>query len=486
MRKTGINVFILFFLLILTASSGIAAETSSFETLAARIDSILGEVAENCTIAVKVVSLDSGETVYERNARRLMVPASNTKLFTTAAALNYLGPDFTVNTSFYLRGDIDERGNLDGDLIIYGRGDPNISGRFTEHPTEIFDQVVDDLKSLGLREIKGDIIGDDSYFDSCYYGPWPAADSQKWYAARVSALSFNDNCIDICVVPGNAPGQKPRIKESPESSYARIINQANTTSRRNNSVWAASGGGSSDVQLRGRIWMGKKEELLNVPVETPALFTATVFKESLQRKGIKVHGRARELEEELGSAVPPGLDPIINWRSLPFSEMIKVVNKRSQNLHAELLLKQIGLRTGRGASFEGGTRAIHEFTQKIGLPVEDIDLHDGSGLCRTNQVTVHSVTGLLEYMDKSPWRSVYRESLATVGSDESLQSMVTMVPPGRVMGKTGSLKGVFAFSGYADGETENFAFSIVANGLKNGSYSLKRARDRICRELVRY
>jgi D-alanyl-D-alanine carboxypeptidase/D-alanyl-D-alanine-endopeptidase (penicillin-binding protein 4) len=342
------------------------------------------------------------------------------------------------------------------------------------------------LKSLGLREVSGDVIGDDSYFDARYYGPWPAEDANKWYAARVCALSFNDNCIDICVTPADSPGQKPRITQSPSTSYANIINRANTTSKRNNSVWAAPGGDGSEVQVRGKIWTGRREEVLNFPVETPALYAATVFKETLERKGVKIDGRARELEEEIGSAVPDGLVPVVDWQSYPLSEMIKVINKRSQNLHAELLLKQVGFQAGRGATFDGGTRAVHDFTRMVGIPVEQIELHDGSGLCRSNQVTVEAIVRLLQYMDNGIYKEIFRESLATVGEDESLQALSNLVPDGTVIGKTGSLSGVFAFSGYADGKTDKFAFSIIANKLPNGSYAMKQARDRICRELVNY
>jgi D-alanyl-D-alanine carboxypeptidase/D-alanyl-D-alanine-endopeptidase (penicillin-binding protein 4) len=487
MRKTTLLAFAVFLTAVVAVASAAAESLSKQEALAARIDSILENARlGKSPIAVKVVSLDTGETIYERNGRRLMVPASNTKLFTTAAALHYLKPDFKIKTSFYLDGALSEKGVLNGDLIIYGRGDPNISGRFTDRPTSIFEQVAETLKSLGLREVTGDVIGDDSYFDGCYYGPWPADDSHKWYAARVSALSFNDNCIDICVAPGKSAGEKPRITQSPGTSYANILNMASTTSRRNNSVWAASGGGGSDVQVHGKIWTGMKEEVLNFPVETPALYTATVFKETLERKGISVHGRARELENEIGSAVPAGAVPAIDWESLPLSEMIKVVNKRSQNLHAELLLKQVGRSGGCGATFEGGVRAVHEFAKLTGIPVEEIDLHDGSGLCRSNQVTADAIIRLLQYMDRSPWQKTYRESLATAGADDSLRNLSHVVPQGTVMGKTGSLRGVFAFSGYADSKTERFAFSIIGNGLTHGSYSLKTARDRICKELVNY
>jgi D-alanyl-D-alanine carboxypeptidase/D-alanyl-D-alanine-endopeptidase (penicillin-binding protein 4) len=486
MRK-AVLATALFLVVVLSLTTASAENSLSYQKLADRIDAFLGHAESGkCTIAAKVVSLKTGEVVYERNGRRLMIPASNTKLFTTTAALHYLKPDFTVKTSFCFDGDLDEQGVLHGDLIIYGRGDPNISGRFTDRPAEIFERVAETLQSLGLREVNGDIIGDDSYFDARYYGPWPANDANKWYAARVSALSFNDNCIDICVTPADSPGEKPKIAQSPPTSYANVVNKAYTTSKRNNSVWAATGGDGSEVQVRGKIWTGKSEEILNFPVETPALYTATVFKETLERKGVQVCGRARELEDEIGSAVPAGTVPVVDWQSYPLSEMIKVINKRSQNLHAELLLKQVGLQAGRGASFEGGTRAVHEFARSIGIPLEQIELHDGSGLCRSNQVTVEAIVRLLQYMDNGIYKKVFRESLATVGEDESLQALSNLVPPGTVIGKTGSLSGVFAFSGYADGKSDRFAFSIIANNLPNGSYAMKQARDRICRELVNF
>jgi len=485
-RKVAVLIFCWLIVLALPAA-GAGDNFSKKEQLARRIDSILAEAhADGCNWAIEVVSLGSGEPLYKRNAELLMIPASNMKLFTTAAALYYLGPDFTVKTSFYFKGKLKRDGVLDGDVIIYGRGDPNISGRFTGEPTAIFQAVIESLKTLGLREVHGDIVGDDSYFDSQYYGPWPRDESHKWYAARVSALSFNDNCVDIYVRPGPSVGSRPEVIQSPRTSYVRVINKASTTNQKGNAVWISPSGSTSSILVGGKIWSKKEEKELWFPVDLPALYAATVFEETLQANGISVSGRARGLGTNHKSAVPQGADPVVEYESLPLSEIIKVVNKRSQNLHAELLLKQIGLRAGAGPTFDGGSKAVHDFVCWTGIPQESVIVYDGSGLSRLNRASAHSLVELLKFMHERGCRDPFRDSLAVVGVDESLQEMAKTVPSEKVAGKTGSLKGVLAFSGYAEGESQRLAFSIIANGFEKEPSRIRQVRDRIVRELARY
>jgi D-alanyl-D-alanine carboxypeptidase/D-alanyl-D-alanine-endopeptidase (penicillin-binding protein 4) len=170
---------------------------------------------------------------------------------------------------------------------------------------------------------------------------------------------------------------------------------------------------------------------------------------------------------------------------MPLSEIIKVVNKRSQNLHAELLLKQIGLHKGYGPSFAGGTRAVRDFIKTVGIDGGAVTIHDGSGLCRSNRASAHSIVQLLKHMDSDSLRDVFRNSLAIAGVDNSLSKMTWIVPAGSVLAKTGSLKGVLCLSGYAGGKHERLAFSIIVNDFKGDSQRIREARDRICAELVK-
>lgn len=487
MRRSILIATTLCLLLVFLFLPASAAEKySKKEKLARRIDSILKRTSNGGTLAIEVISLDTGETLYSRNANASMIPASNMKLFTTAAALQYLGPDFKAITSIYLNGELGQDGILNGDLIIYGRGDPNISARFSGEPTTIFKEMVESLKGSGLQKVNGNIIGDDSYFDAEYYGPWLPEESHKWYAARVSALSFNDNCIDIYVTPGAAPGKRAKVGQSPWTSYMRIRNRTSTTTKRNNSVWASPHPNPSIILVGGKIWNKKKGEVLWFPVESPPLYAATVFRETLERAGIRVSGKSQALGPDHKSVVPSGATPVIEHESLPLSEIIKVVNKRSQNLHAELLLKHVGLNQGLGPTFPGGTKAVRDFIKTAGIDTNSVVIYDGSGLCRSNKATVHSIVQLLKHMDTGQWRDIFRDSLAVVGVDESLRTMRWIVPARKVRGKTGSLKNVLSLSGYAEGRSERLAFSIIANDFEKGSQGAKEARDRICAELVKY
>jgi D-alanyl-D-alanine carboxypeptidase/D-alanyl-D-alanine-endopeptidase (penicillin-binding protein 4) len=464
-----------------------AEEAAKKESLTDKIEAILElEKASGGTWAIEVVSLDTGEVLCKMNSRRAMVPASNMKLFTTAAALHYLGPDFVTKTSFYFDGKPSAGGILDGDLIVRGRGDPNISGRFHDSPTSIFEEIAAKLKTMGLRHVKGDVIGDDSYFDNQYYGPWLPKEKHKWYAARVSALSFNDNCIDICVTPGAKPGAKAKVVKSPHTSFARVVNKASTTNRKKNSVWASPLGNGRDILVGGKIWSGKKMEELWFPVDSPPLYTATVFKETLERKGIKISGKPRALGKNHKTAVPGKAVPVIEYESLPLSEMIKVINKRSQNLHAELMLKHIGLQHAGKPTFEDGTKAIIDFIKTTGIKPGSVVVKDGSGLCRENRASAHSISQLLRYMDSSEHAETFRDSLAVSGIDRSLKGMTWIAPKGKIMAKTGWLKGTLAFSGYVDGKTQRLAFSIIVNDYTADSMRVRRARDRISAELASY
>ncbi len=488
MRSRRLLLFAICLLLCLVAApSALGEDTVSAKVLGKRIDEILEKHGPDASKwAIEVVSLDSGKVLYGRNAESAMIPASNVKLFTAAAALFYLGPDFTTRTSVCFGGELGDGGVLNGDLILYGRGDPNISGRFTDSPTAIFEEFAGSLKALGLREVRGDVVGDDSYFDSEYFGPWPEKDSRKWYAARVSALSFNDNCIDIYLWPGQSAGARAKVACSPATSYARLVNRATTTNRKHNSVWVSPGTNDSTIVVGGSVWSGKKEQILYYAVDSPALYAATVFKETLEREGIPVSGKARGLASPGRSAVPPGAVAVVEHESQPLSEMIKVVNKRSQNLHAELILKQLGLHAGNGPTFEGGIEAVRKFLAKAGINSEAVQIYDGSGLSRSNRASAHAIVELLKFMDQSKWRDVFRESLAVAGVDDSLKSMSKSVAPEAIRGKTGSLKGVLAFSGYADGTWERLAFAIVVNDGEGKPYELRQIRDRICKELAEF
>jgi len=462
-------------------------EAKNALTFKQRIESILQiEKASGGTWAVEVVSMDTGKTLCEMNSRKSMLPASNMKLFTTAAALHYLGPDFRTKTSFYYDGKLDKKGTLDGDIVIFGRGDPNISGRFHDTPTSIFDGIARKLKAQGLRKVGGNIVGDDSFFDGQYYGPWLSKERHKWYAARISALSFNDNCIDIYVSPGSSSGTRARVERLPQTSYARVANKVSTSNRKGDAPWLSPLNGGRGVLVGGKIWKGKDIEELWFPVESPPLYAATVFKESLEKQGIEVSGKPLALGPDRRTAVPTDAQPVLEHESLPLSEMIKVVNKRSQNLHAELLLKQTGLKAGYGPTFEGGIRAIRDFMRDAGLDSDSITIKDGSGLCRKNHASAHSIVRLLRYMAASEHAACFANSLAVSGIDKSLKGMTWIAPEGKIRAKTGWLKSTLALSGYIEGRTERLAFSIIVNDYTAKTARVRRARDRICAEIATY
>ncbi|MFN2432687.1 MAG: D-alanyl-D-alanine carboxypeptidase/D-alanyl-D-alanine-endopeptidase, partial [Gemmatimonadota bacterium] len=239
---------------------------------------------------VEVVDARTGAVLYERNPERHFVPASNMKLLVAATALEELGPAYTYRTSLYTNAEVRD-GAVLGDLILYGRGDPNISGRYAESPTAILEGLADSLAARGVRRIEGALVADESFFDADYTRPdWEAYDLLWWYAAPVSALSFHDNSIDFTVRPGPV-GSPPVITAAPSSAFYSLRNAARTVARLDSAgvpLDFTREPGTNRVVAYGDVAADAEEDTESFSVVNPAAWTATVFREVLEREGISV------------------------------------------------------------------------------------------------------------------------------------------------------------------------------------------------------
>lgn len=466
---------------------------------------------------VRILTSD-GRAIFERDVDKLFMPASNMKLYTTAATLDAFGPDYKFKTSVYAAGKSSRNGLLKGNLILYGRGDPNLSARFDlgeeGKPNPIDDytaadkitaieKLADQLQARGIRIIQGDMVGDDSYFATDGLGAgWEWDDLQFYYGAEVNALTVNDNAVTFRVRPATREGQPPSISVQPLTSYVKIINHATTSKGKDakTHIGIHRSLNSNDVEFFGSIPPGAKEFSTEIAVHDPASFAATLLKEALARRGIRVMGRVLRMDA-VGRMKEPfdktKLTEIASIESQPMSVLLKVINKQSQNLHTEMMLRQLGeLRGaprelddyGRLKSAESrGIEVLKQFLTKAGVDVSTLSLRDGSGLARQDMISPRSTSQLLLFMTKHPHFTVYRDSLPVAGDGTLQRRMKGTAAEGKVQAKTGSLSYVRALSGYVTTKKgQMLIFSLLGNNYTGAGVDVTGVFDQICVLLAEY
>ena len=502
-------------------------------SLRRRIAAILAEPdARRAHWGVKVVSLKTGKTLYAHNSQKFFTPASNSKLFTTALALATLGPQFRFYTTVESEVAPDANGRIAGDLWLVGRGDPNISARVLPYkgktrrkgpPLRALDELAEQVAARGIHHVSGDLVADDTYFVFERYGKGWTYDDLLWsYGAPVSALSVNDNVLAVEVLPGERPGDPAMVKLEPSQDYYRIENRVVTVlargrrSARRPSVSKAGGDGATrrisvrrepgsyTLKLRGRIPMGGRGAREEVALEDPALFAGKYLHAALRQRGVVVDGQVRvrhahpsEFEDLKTVGEPPIPVEISSRRVLashqshPLVEDLKVVNKVSQNLHAEILLRTVARERRDIGSVAAAMEELKEFLNRAGVPKDEYLFFDGSGLSRRNLVTPTAVVALLQYMDRRRFRDTWLDLLPVAGVDGTLKRRLrNTAATGRVLAKTGMLGHVTVLSGYATTQTTTqkgvrLAFSIMVNNHKVRGRRITRLIDRICLALVR-
>jgi D-alanyl-D-alanine carboxypeptidase/D-alanyl-D-alanine-endopeptidase (penicillin-binding protein 4) len=498
-------------LIVLCLLAGIQLQAaSSKKALEKRIGAILSQPDLGRGFwGIEVVSLQNGKVLYSQNADKLFTPASNTKLFTTAAALALIGPNYNFRTTVETSGILDKHGRLTGDLVLVGRGDPNLSGRElpyalhtarNEHPIQVLEALADELVKKGVKYVDGDIVADDSYFAFERYGEGWSQDDLVWdYGAPVSALTINDNVVFVNILPGDRVGERAFVSVTPFADYYRIDNRIITTpTGTERKIFINREPGSTLLTLWGNVSLDDAGASEDLAIEDPAEFAATLFRGLLQARGIVAYGRPRTRHTELASlstftvtATAPargGEEPVrslqnqplvlASYQSKPLIEDVRVINKVSQNLHAEILLRLLGREKGNAGTVEGGLEVLKGFLNQAGVPSDQYILYDGSGLSRQNLLTPHAVVQLLRYAALQNWGASFRDTLPVSGVDGSLSDRFKSADlQGHVYAKTGSLGGVKSLSGYVTTKHgEQLAFSILSN---NFNLPTKRVTDAI-------
>jgi len=460
------------------------------------------------------VMTSRGEVIFERDADKLFMPASNMKLYTTAAALDAFGPDRRFRTSVYAARPVGRGGVLRGDLILYGRGDPNLSARFDQggseeidefHPAEqigAIEALADQLQARGLKLITGDLVGDDSYFATDWLGDgWSWDDAQFYYGAEVSALTVNDNVVTFTVTPAPRAGRAPTITAHPPTGYVTVVNRAATTEGGERRVGAHRPLDGNTVEFFGSIPRGTAAYEVNIAVHDPARFAATLLKEALARRGVRVAGRVRRMSAVDRLTRPFDEARLIELAALdsrPLALLLKVINKPSQNLHTEIMLRQLGVLAGEPPSLNPygrpksaearGLEALKKFLQRAGVETLPLSLRDGSGLSRLDLITPRATSRLLQFMSAHPHFAAYRDSLPVGGLDGTLERrMRGTAAEQNVRAKTGTLAYVNALSGYLTTRRgEVLIFSLMGNNYTGAGREVTAVFDQICALLAGY
>jgi D-alanyl-D-alanine carboxypeptidase/D-alanyl-D-alanine-endopeptidase (penicillin-binding protein 4) len=436
---------------------------------------------------IAVWDLGAGRWVARHEADRYLVPASNLKLVVSATGLELLGADYAWRTSVYGTAPIGPGGVLDGDLVLYGRGDANLSGRFAPSMTAIFEGLADSLAARGLGRVTGALLADESLWDADYVrGDWAGYDLLWWYAAPVGALGFNDNSIDVHIRPAERVGDPPVVEGEPLSSFYTIENRAVTGPAGGKTTFDLTREpGTNHVIAYGSLPLDTEPDVEYFAVVDPAGWTATVFSEVLARRGIEIEGSVRTISRAADSPVAAG-DTVALAAHVgpPLARVVDAVLGRSQNWHAEQLLKTIGLEVEGEGSWAAGLEVERRTLAALGVDTTAFRLRDASGLSSANLVTTQAVVSLLRAMRGRPGSAAFYAALPVAAETGSLKRRFTDTPAaGRVHAKTGYIENVYSLSGYLTTlQGAEYAFSVIVN--QTAGESAEAAIDRLVVGLV--
>jgi D-alanyl-D-alanine carboxypeptidase/D-alanyl-D-alanine-endopeptidase (penicillin-binding protein 4) len=432
-----------------------------------------------------VEDADTGEVLFAQNADRYFLPASNAKLFTAALAMANLGPDYRFHTTIETRAAMDANGALQGDLVLIGRGDPNLSNRKVPFesrtardgpPEKILAELADAVVARGVKQISGDVIADDSYFAGGAYPSGWAIDDMLWsYGVPVSAIEINEGALTIEIRPGEIAGSPATFTSDNLAGMFQIHNLVVTGPRGSQQKLAVEREpGSPDVFLRGTMPVGAPPHSLGIAIDRPADYAAALLKNLIEARGVQITGRARArhsgddgaefTSSPVGTQV--GAPTVLAEHiSLPLAETLRVMDKVSQNLHAEMLLRTAAREKTGDSTADAAIQFEEDFRKGIGLTDADAVMTDASGLSRKDMVTPQSEVMLLRWAAKQPWYEIYRDSLPVAGVDGTLTDRMARTPAaGNISAKTGSLTHVDSLAGYATSTRgAHLVFSFMVN-----------------------
>ncbi|WP_321470962.1 D-alanyl-D-alanine carboxypeptidase/D-alanyl-D-alanine-endopeptidase [uncultured Paludibaculum sp.] len=462
------------------------------QSLDEKVSQLLAEpAAQRAVWGIHVVDLASGNSVYARNAGIPMTPASNTKLLSTVLSIARLGPDYRFETRILAANPPDSTGRITGDLRLVGGGDPTMSardipykkGRIEGDPLKPLAELADKIVQAGVRAIDGDIIGDDTRWPWLPYPDGWTMDDTIWeYGAPVSALTINDNALDLRIRPGRKPGETAEITLTPSVEYYTIHNTLKTQAGAPRNITVDRQPNSHVLLIGGTAAPNGGAATQLIAIDDPATFAAQALAELLRARGVTIRGSVRAAHRLPGQPYQAAVGFELAKRvSPPLIEILKIVNKVSQNLDAEIVLREVGFVKKKEGTADAAHEEMTEFLMGLGLDRKDFALADGSGLSRRTLASPTTFTTVLRYMHNSPWREDFRDLLPIAGEDGTLSSRfrgfdrVTAI-----RAKTGSISHVAALSGYAgEDDGKRLAFSIIANNYTASSAEIRSIIDKI-------
>lgn len=465
--------------------AGTSRTAAAPSSLRERIDAVLARPSlSRAEWGIEVRDAATGAVLYTRNADRPLIPASNLKLVVTAAAAHHLPADYRYRTTVYGTGPVRD-GVLEGDLVLYGRGDPLISDRYGRDRMSVWEALADSLRARGIRRITGGVVADDSYFEATHVRPdWDPYDLLWWYAAPVGALGFNDNSVVVHIRPG-AVGQRARVTWEPRSDYVEMENRTVTVGARGRSTVDLERAGPRRIRAVGQVPSSAGADVEFFAVSNGAEYAGTTFRETLERRGIAIGRAAVRVVADPARSPAAGAAALAEHRSDPLGRVIGPILLNSQNWIAETLLKTVGREVRGEGSWDAGIAVERDFlTRVVGVDAADVTLRDGSGLSEGNRVTARALVQLLAYVNRTPRMRIVRDNLPVSGRDGSLRSRFPDMP-GRVAAKTGYIGNVDSLGGFvtmADGRTAVFA--IIANKSGQPSSRMKAAIDDVVRAVA--
>jgi D-alanyl-D-alanine carboxypeptidase/D-alanyl-D-alanine-endopeptidase (penicillin-binding protein 4) len=428
--------------------------------------------------------------LFEKNADQYFVPASNMKLFTTALALDKLGIDYRFRTTVESVDVPDADGKIAGPVYLVGRGDPNLSNRkfpydhkqeFDGPAEKVMAELADGVTAKGVKEIGGDIVGDDSYFPRERYPNGWEIDDMVWeYGAAISAIVLDDNTVELLLTPGELAGDKVGAVVTPSAPEFTVDNQVITSAVGvKPDLTLKREPASNVVTVLGTLPAKSTPRKLTLAIQEPALHAAAMLKRLLQDRGIKVDGGVRAISSPPGPPEGEQRTVLAEHLSIPLGQSVKLVNKISQNLHTEMLLRTAARQNGAWTSPDDLSNFAASFYATAGVPSGDVVQTDGSGLSRHDLVTARALVALLIYAQKQAWFAAYFDSLPVAGVDGSLEDrMKSSIAAGRMHAKTGSVEHVRTRSGYADLPSgRRLVFSFLSNNMGSKGHEATDALD---------
>jgi D-alanyl-D-alanine carboxypeptidase/D-alanyl-D-alanine-endopeptidase (penicillin-binding protein 4) len=438
---------------------------------------------------VMVQSLNSGKVWYKRNEERMFMPASNEKILTSAAALLKLGPQFKFTTTLNYTGEIIDS-VLNGDLIIVGDGDPTLYNKFYDEPTTLFKHWADTLMQLGIKQINGNIIGDDNAFDDNHLGyGWAFDGLDAWYSAEVGALQLNENYLDLKFYPPLTASDTLLIVPNLISDYYSIENNVEVVDTGRSRIRIERPFGENKIIINGKIVVGEEPFERTPSLTNPTMFYVTVLKETFKQNGLDITGTPLDCDNiENYNFDSLKTKTILVHKSPPLNEILKLLMKRSQNMYAETMVRTLGYKYEGLGSFKNGKKIVEETLSRFGVEPGGYAFMDGSGLSRYNFVSPKQIIKILTGMWNGEYKEIWYDIQPVAGVDGTLKRrMKGTKAEGNVHAKTGTISNVRGLSGYVKTSTgEDVVFSFLINGHLKTSRDTELITDKVLEFIAEY